>query len=108
LYVLTDDNQPAIKEIRLNSSYTFCLITIAQEVKIYSTKDKNDADENAMTLRVLSSGILQNISPLLPVPSMVDLEREVILPLLSPLITHVSLEDATHRVQALVSQQVRV
>lgn len=110
LYVLSDDNPVVIGEIRNNSSYTSCLIKIAQEEgqqPSTNVQGKHIGDEKKLALRVLSTGILRNISPLPspPIDSTVNLEKEVILPVLQPLLSSAALLDATQIVQNIISKQ---
>lgn len=101
LYVLTDDNPPAAEELRTNGSYTSALLSIAQ--------GQPAADDiKGLTLKVLATGTLRNISPLPPLTtaSVVDIEEEIVLPLLQPLLTSISLPEASLQVQALVEKQV--
>ena len=102
LYVLTDDNPPAVEELRTNGSYTSVLLSIAQGQPAAD-------DTRGLTLKVLATGILQNISPLPPLAaaSAVDTEDEIVLPLLQPLLTSLSLPEASQEIQALVEKQVR-
>lgn len=59
LYVLTDDNYPASSEIKSNSSYSACLLEIAQaRGNLPSAKGKSaKAEERATTLCVLACGM---------------------------------------------------
>lgn len=101
LYVLTDDNPPAAEELRTNGSYTSALLAIAQ--------GQPAADDiRGLTLRVLATGILRNVSPLPPLAaaSAVDIEDEIVLPLLQPLLTSISLLKASQQIQVLVEKQV--
>lgn len=110
LYVLSDDNYPAISELRPNSSYTSCLVVIAQgPAHETNGKAKDEGDERFITLRVLSAGILRNISPLpsMSTASTIDLEKEVILPLLQPILASTSLHEEVQKVQEIVTRQVR-
>lgn len=53
-------------------------------------------------------GILRNVAPL-PPPSAVaalDLDKDVVLPVLVPVVSAVSLTEASHAVEVLVQQQV--
>ncbi|KAF8665307.1 hypothetical protein AX16_000327 [Volvariella volvacea WC 439] len=101
LYVLTDDNQPAITDIRASGDYISCLVSIAQSTP--ASKDANNP--LSMNLRVLVAGILRNIAPIPPpsVASAVDMDREIILPLLHPVISSVSLPEASQLAQQLAS-----
>lgn len=101
LYVLTDDNPPAAEELRTNGSYTSVLLSIAQ--------GQPAADGiRGLTLKVLATGTLRNISPLPPLTtaSIVDIEEEIVLPLLQPLLTSISLPEVSQQIQALVEKQV--
>lgn len=101
LYVLTDDNPPAAEELRTNGSYTSALLVIARGQPALD-------DIRGLTLKVLTTGILRNISPLPPLTaaSAVDIEDEIVLPLLQPLLTSVSLLETSQQVQALAEKQV--
>jgi hypothetical protein len=101
LYVLTDDNPPAAEELRTDGSYTSILLSVAQGQPAAD-------DTRGLTLKVLATGILQNISPLPPLTaaSAVDTEDEIVLPLLQPLLTSVSLFEAAQQIQVLVEKQV--
>lgn len=105
LYVLTDDNPPAIREVKSNASYITCLVDIVQQPSTNEVDPK--AAERAVMLRVLASGILRNISPLPPftAAAAIDLESEVILPLLQPLISSISLSSTVDEVHKLLTQQ---
>ena len=99
--MLTDDNPPAAEELRTNGSYTSVLLSVAQ--------GQPAADDiRGLILKVLATGILQNISPLPPLTaaSAVDTEDEIVFPLLHPLLTSISLLEASQQIQALVEKQV--
>jgi hypothetical protein len=102
LYVLTEDNPPAVEELRINGSYTSTLLSIAQGQPAAD-------DVRGLTLKVLTTGILRNISPLPPLTaaSAVNIEDEIVLPLMQPLLTSISLPEASQQIQALVEKQVR-
>jgi hypothetical protein len=59
LYVLTDDNPPAIHEVRSNGAYTACLLAVAKpdENQKLDEKAKASNDDHEITLQVLCSGI---------------------------------------------------
>jgi hypothetical protein len=103
LYVLTDDNFPAVREVRFNAGHVACLIEIAKEAQ-----QPVPADQRAVMLRVLAAGVLNNISPLPPAmpAAQVDIETEILLPLLQPIISSVSLPDCANNVEALLSKEV--
>lgn len=137
LYVLSDDNPPVTSDIRANSSYTSCLLAVAQEeaspVSPRKGKEKDMqemVEERRVSIRLLAVGkccdvmnrsgkltddilylgILRNISPV-PAPSVastVDIDRSVVLPLVTPLLASTSLTDASDKVVELVSQEVRI
>lgn len=59
MYVLTEDNRPAIDEVRSNGAYTACLLSIVkgdEEAQKPNGKGKDVSDERETTLRVLSTG----------------------------------------------------
>ncbi|KAK0198737.1 armadillo-type protein [Armillaria mellea] len=112
LYVLTDDNDPAISDIRADAGYISCLFDIARSVQD-GTKingKSKESDQRSITLGVLAAGILRNISPLPPpaAASFVDIDKDVVLPLLQPVIMSISLPDISNNVQTLVSQQAEL
>ncbi|KAI0066499.1 ARM repeat-containing protein [Artomyces pyxidatus] len=103
LYVLTDDNQPAIDEVRINFSHISCLLDIAKSHGA-DVNGKGKSEERAATLSVLASGILRNLAPI-PPPSAaahLDLDKDVLLPILVPVISSVSLLEASGAVQQLL------
>ncbi|KAG6876150.1 hypothetical protein C0992_000680 [Termitomyces sp. T32_za158] len=103
LYVLTDDNAPAISDLRADAGYLSCLLDIARSPEV-----KDPSDPRYTSLKVLCSGILRNISPLPPptAASFVDIDNDVVLPLLQPVISSVSLFDASAKALDLVAIQV--
>ncbi|KAF9074932.1 ARM repeat-containing protein [Rhodocollybia butyracea] len=104
LYVLTDDNDPAISSLKSVAGYMSCLLTIAQSSDQHGNgKGKDLNDHRQTTLRVLSAGIIRNISPLpSSVASSGDIDKDIVLPLLQPVVSSVSLPDAAQRAQLLV------
>ena len=63
-------------------------------------------EERIISIRLLAAGILRNIAPL-PLPSAasaVDIDRQVALPLVTPVISSVSLTDAAAQVYELISK----
>ncbi|KAL0068606.1 hypothetical protein AAF712_004322 [Marasmius tenuissimus] len=107
LYVLSDDNYPTISSLRSDASYITCLLAIAKESSPTANgKEKDGSEYKIVSLRTLVSGILRNISPLPPtIPdSTIDIDREVVLPLLQPVITSVSLPDVATAAQQLVDR----
>ncbi|KAI5117703.1 hypothetical protein M0805_003193 [Coniferiporia weirii] len=109
LYVLTDDNIPAIEELRSNSSYTSCLLAVARAESVpvpISAEAQEMAEDRLVSVRVLSAGILRNISPV-PAPSAastIDIDRTIILPLVTPVLTSVLLAETTNRVLELLAK----
>ncbi|KAI0082315.1 ARM repeat-containing protein [Panus rudis PR-1116 ss-1] len=105
LYVLTDDNPPASDELRANAAYTACLLSIARGDT--NERAKAISDERYTALRVLCSGILRHVSPIPPpsIAATVDLDRDVIIPVLEPVLRTVSLPEISSRVQELASQE---
>ncbi|KAG6873848.1 hypothetical protein C0995_010460 [Termitomyces sp. Mi166 len=105
LYVLTDDNMPAISDLRADAGYLSCLLDIARSTEVPNGKAKDPSDPRSTTLKVLCSGILRNVSPLPPptAASFVDIDNDVVLPLLQPVISSVSLFDASAKALELVT-----
>ncbi|KAJ3851835.1 armadillo-type protein [Lentinula lateritia] len=106
LYVLTDDNDSASVSLKCNAEYISCLLSIAKSPNQPANgKGKDINNHRLITLRVLSLGILRNIFPL-PQPSaasIVDIDKDVTLPLLQPVISSVKLPEIASRAQQLVS-----
>ncbi|KAK7695114.1 hypothetical protein QCA50_002304 [Cerrena zonata] len=107
LYVLTDDNPPATNEVRNDVAYTSCLLEIVQSGASINGKGKEVADERIVTLRVLCSGVLRHVAPLPPPSIMATLEidRDVVIPTLQPVISSGSIAEASGRVVELLQQQ---
>ncbi|TFK26788.1 ARM repeat-containing protein [Coprinopsis marcescibilis] len=107
LYVLTDDNKPVIWEVRTDANYISCLLEIAKSEIPGNNGKQKESDPRAINLSVLAAGTLQNISPIPPpsVASTVELDKDVVLPVLQPVITSVSLLDISNNVQELVTRQ---
>ncbi|GLB35792.1 putative ARM repeat-containing protein [Lyophyllum shimeji] len=107
LYVLTDDNYPAIADVRADAGYISCLLEIARPGEATNGKAKEPSDPRSTTLKVLCAGILRNVSPLPPpaVASSVDIDRDIVLPLLQPVISCISLPDISKAVMDLVARQ---
>ena len=55
-------------------------------------------------------GILKNVSPIPPpsVVSTIELDQDVILPILHPVLASISLQEISSNVQELIAQNVRV
>ena len=99
--MLTEDNPPAAEELRMNGSYTSTLLSV--------TRSQPTADDiRGLALKVLATGTLRNISPLPPLTaaSAVHIEEEIVLPLLQPLLTSISLPEISKQIQVLVEKQV--
>ncbi|KAG6842438.1 hypothetical protein C0991_007568 [Blastosporella zonata] len=107
LYVLTDDNFPAISEVRADAGYISCLLDIVRSTDAPHGKSKDPSDPRSTTLKVLCSGILRNLLPLPPptAASFVDIDKDIVLPLLQPVISSVSLFDASTRTTELIAKQ---
>ncbi|KAI0686648.1 armadillo-type protein [Cytidiella melzeri] len=109
LYVLTDDNPPAMQEVRCNGAYTACLLAVARpdEDQKPNGKGKAASDDREVALRVLCSGILKNVSPIPPpsIAALADIDNEVLLPTLQPVVASVSLFEVTQRAQELIAQE---
>ncbi|KAI0053405.1 ARM repeat-containing protein [Auriscalpium vulgare] len=107
LYVLTDDNAPAIEDVRTNLDHIACLLAIAN-ARASDRKGKAPAsEERAAALSILACGILRNLAPI-PPPSAaasLDLDKDVLLPVLVPAITSTSVAEATAAVQQLLARQ---
>lgn len=57
LYVLTDDNYPAINDIRSNSAYIICLLEVIRQEQVFQNgKTTEPSDERETAFRVLVSG----------------------------------------------------
>lgn len=130
LYVLTDDNTPAVNAVRSNFAYLSCLHEIAMAQGAHrDPKGKGPAsEEKAITLSILACGmytfvlrhedpqlnrwadflgILRNTSPFPPPSALaaLDVDKEVLLPVLAPVIASASLQDASTTVQRIVQTQ---
>lgn len=110
LYVLTDENVPMIQELRSNAAYTACLLSVVQSdepIPHVNGKNKAVPDDRALTFRVLCCGVMRNISPIPPpsVAATVDLDRDIILPTLEPVLSLVSLPDAAQLAKELIAQE---
>ncbi|KAL1951704.1 hypothetical protein VTO73DRAFT_853 [Trametes versicolor] len=110
LYVLTDENRPIIEEVRTNAEYTACLLSIVRPDEAApkpNGKDKaTTSDERTTAFRVLTCGILRNISPIPPpsIAATVDLDRDVVLPTLEPVLS-TDLQEAAEAAQHAIDQQ---
>lgn len=112
LYVLTDDNEAAIADLRTNSSYHTCLLAISQSPAPaqngIAAPDLHDlAEERILSIKLLCAGVLKNISPI-PLPSSassIDVDKAVIMPLVTPTLSSVNLAEASARVRDLLSQE---
>ncbi|KAI0706300.1 ARM repeat-containing protein [Cerioporus squamosus] len=110
LYVLTDENPPIIEEVRTNAEYTACLLAIVRSADTPAKangKEKETSDAKASAFRVLCCGILRNITPIPPpsIAATVDLDRDVVLPTLEPVLTSIDLEEATQAAQHAIDNQ---
>ncbi|KAF8910080.1 armadillo-type protein [Gymnopilus junonius] len=105
LYVLSDDNHPTISDIRSDGGYISCLLSIARQEHMEGGDPKSDPKSAA--LAVLAAGTLRNILPIPPpsTASFLDIDRDVVLPLLLPVISSISLPDVSTAVQELVQRQ---
>ncbi|KAF8323967.1 hypothetical protein DL93DRAFT_2049554 [Clavulina sp. PMI_390] len=88
MFVLTDDNAPAVTALHGNPAALSKLLSIAQSSNTDITFVSGGSVEHINSLRVLACGILKNVSPLPKSSSIaeVDLNRTVILPLFVPLL----------------------
>lgn len=108
LYVLTDDNPPTIDAIRSNAEYMSCLLDIVRGGEHPPIEMNGDASNDRLVmLNVLCCGILGNLCPL-PLPnalSSLDVNKDLVFPLLQPVISSVSLDSAVREVQDLVARR---
>jgi hypothetical protein len=59
LYVLTDDNQPAIDDLKSSEEYVACLLSIVQHRDlVLNGKGKETLDSRPTMFRVLAAGKL--------------------------------------------------
>jgi hypothetical protein len=85
-----------------------CLIAVARTdmaLDQSTTEAKEMVEERRLSVKLLASGILKNIAPI-PAPSTasaIDIDRQVILPIIVPTISSVSLLEASNSVSKLVS-----
>ncbi|KAF7965179.1 hypothetical protein HWV62_36591 [Athelia sp. TMB] len=109
LYVLTDDNFPATSEVRSNAAYTTCLLDVARLPSAMSNgKGKEvETDERSVTFQVLVSGILRNIAPLPKSATVdIDIDKDIVVPLLQPVISSITLLDISNLAIDLVRKEV--
>ncbi|KAF9469766.1 armadillo-type protein [Collybia nuda] len=106
LYVLTDDNYPAIINVKADAGYLSCLLEIVRSDEVTNGKSKEPSDPRSVTLKVLAAGILRNVSPLPPpsAASFVDINKDIILPLVLPVISSISLDEISALAASLVSR----
>ncbi|KAI0652564.1 ARM repeat-containing protein [Trametes meyenii] len=110
LYVLTDENPVIIEEVRTNAEYTACLLSIVRPDEAApksNGKDKDTSDARATAFRVLTCGILRNISPIPPpsIAATIDLDRDAVLPTLEPVLSSTSLQEIVQAAQQAIDQQ---
>ncbi|KAF8140491.1 ARM repeat-containing protein [Boletus edulis] len=108
LYVLTDDNQAAIDEVRSNPAYSSCLLDVVRcNDRDPKGKSKDLSQDRFEALKVLCCGIVGNVSPLPPpsAASTLDGVNDLLLPVLLPVISSVSLDEIAQQVQELVTRQ---
>ncbi|TCD71129.1 hypothetical protein EIP91_012077 [Steccherinum ochraceum] len=110
LYVLSDDNFAAVGEIRANAAYTACLLSIGKPddaPTVTNGKGKEVSNERQTALRVLCCGILKNVSPIPPpsIAATIDLDKDVILPTLQPVLASAYLHETSNNVQHLIAQE---
>jgi hypothetical protein len=59
LYILTDDNQPAIDDLKSSEEYVACLLSIVQrQDPVLNGKAKETPDSRPTMFRVLAAGKL--------------------------------------------------
>ncbi|CDO73410.1 hypothetical protein BN946_scf185013.g44 [Trametes cinnabarina] len=98
-----------IEEVRSNAEYTACLLTIVRPEEAASKpngKDKHTSDARAAALRVLACAILRNVSPIPPpsIAATVDLDRDVVLPTLEPVLSSMNVQEAAQAAQRAIDQ----
>ncbi|KAJ8474172.1 hypothetical protein ONZ51_g7385 [Trametes cubensis] len=92
LYVLTDENQPIVEEVRSNAEYTACLLGIVRPdgaAPKPNGKEKDTSDAKATAFRVLTC----------------DLDRDVVLPTLEPVLSSTDLQEIAQAAQQAIDQQ---
>ncbi|KAI0778843.1 ARM repeat-containing protein [Trametes elegans] len=109
LYVLTDENPVIIEEVRTNAEYTACLLAVVRPdgtTPKPNGKDRDTSDARATAFRVLTCGILRNISPIPPpsIAATVDLDRDVVLPTLEPVLSSVDLQEVAQAAQQAIDK----
>ena len=114
MYVLTDDNPPATSELRANGAYAACLLEIVlpgaengdDPAQKANGKAKDTSDDREVALRVLCAGIMKNIEPIPPpsIAATVDVDRDVVLPTLEPVLSSVNLSEAEKEAQQLIER----
>lgn len=57
LYVLTDDNYPAISDIKADVGYLACLLDIVRPSEVSNGKGKEPSDQRSVMLSVLVAGV---------------------------------------------------
>ena len=69
-------------------------------------KAKDTSDDREVALRVLCAGIMKNIEPIPPpsIAATVDVDRDVVLPTLEPVLSSVNLQEAEKQAQQLIEQ----
>ncbi|KAI0714810.1 ARM repeat-containing protein [Earliella scabrosa] len=110
LYVLTDENYPIIEEVRSNAEYTACLLAVVRSTDSpvnSNGKGKDSSDAPVPAFRVLCCGILRNISPIPPpsIAATLDLDRDVVLPTLEPVLTSIDIQEAAQAAQHAIDNQ---
>ncbi|KAH9923614.1 ARM repeat-containing protein [Fomitopsis serialis] len=110
LYVLTDENPPAIEEVRSNAPYSACVLSIVQSregLPQANGKNKEVADNRGLALQVLCCGILRNVSPIPPpsVAATVDVDRDIVMPTLEPVLSLISLVEASQHAQEHIAKE---
>jgi len=57
LYVLTDDNYPAIADLRADDRYLTCLVGIVRPDRVLDKCTQESFDQRSVTLGVLVAGL---------------------------------------------------
>ncbi|TFY56002.1 hypothetical protein EVJ58_g7898 [Rhodofomes roseus] len=110
LYVLTDENPPAVEEVRSNAPYSACILSIVQSregLPQANGKNKEVEYDRSLALQVLCCGILRNISPVPPpsVAATVAVDRDIVMPTLEPVLSLISLPEASQDAQEQIAKE---
>ncbi|KAG9314153.1 ARM repeat-containing protein [Chiua virens] len=108
LYVLTDENEAAVNEIRFDAAHVSCLLDIVRCTQHDPKGSSEDLSRDRFeTLKVLCCGIVSNTSPFPPPSgtSTIDINNDLLLPVLCPVVSSLPLDEVAQQVQDLVTRQ---